>query len=104
MNATTMLTLAAALALAAACDGNRERAENTRPAQAGAAGSSAPSQPQADTPTTPANLPPPQREAERRESTSPVQQQVDPKQGEQERDFRSPGEKTGPRGGAKDKD
>ena len=94
---TNLLTLAAVLALSAAgCDTNTQTKTQTQP-QAGA-GASAPRE--SSTPTTPANLPPPQSQAEKREGSNPVQQQVDPKQDEQQRDFRMKGEAAGPRGGS----
>jgi hypothetical protein len=99
MKTTTILSLTAAAAVAlaaAACDRNTATTEGKAQQQAGA-GSSAPSQ--SSTPTTPANVGPPQSQAERRESTNPVQQQVDPKEGEQHRDFRTKGEGAGPRPG-----
>ena len=92
-----MLGLAAALALAAAaCDRNTTTTESKAQPQA-SAGSSAPRQ--ASTPSTPANIGPPQSQAEKREGTNPVQQQVDPKQSEQHRDFRMQGDGAGPRPG-----
>ena len=95
MKTTTALALAAALALSAGCDTDSQTQPQTQP-QAGAGGSA----PRASsTPTTPANLPPPQSSAEKREGSNPVQQQVDPKQDAQQRDFRMKGEGAGPRGG-----
>jgi hypothetical protein len=88
MKTTTLLTIAAALALGAAgCDTDTPTQAPTQP-QAGAGGS-APRE--SSTPSTPANLPPPQSQAEKREGSNPVQQQVDPKEGEQQRDFRMKG-------------
>jgi hypothetical protein len=79
---TTILTLAVALALGAAagCDRTPDQRANQAPAGTGS------SAPQSSTPSTPANLGTPSA-AEKREGSNPVQQQVDPKQPEQRRDF-----------------
>jgi hypothetical protein len=79
---TTLLTLAAALALGAAgCDRTPDqRATPNSPAGSG------PSAPQANTPSTPANTGTPS-EAEKKEGSNPVQGQVDPKQPAQQKDF-----------------
>jgi len=74
---TTTLTIAIALALAG-CDRTPEQ-QTPQPG----AGASAP---QANTPSTPANVGTPSA-AERKEGASPVQGQVDPKQPEQRKDF-----------------
>jgi hypothetical protein len=96
MKKTTLLTLAAAIALgAAACDRNTGQSRSASSPEAGA-GASAPRE--SSTPSTPANLGQPSQ-AEKREGANPVQQQVDPKQEEQQRDFRMRGEGAGPRGG-----
>ena len=90
---TTLLFLATALALGAlaGCDRTDDRASRApstaSPSSTGA--TSAPATPKADTPTTPANAGQPQSEAEKREGANPVQQQVDPKQPEQRRDFKT---------------
>ena len=94
-----VIVVAAALALAA-CGKDDDR-NAPQPASSGstASGSSAaaPAQPQVNTPTTPANTPPPQSMAEKREGANPVQGQVDPKQGEQHKDFQRQGDSAGPR-------
>ena len=95
---TTLLTVAVALALGAvaACDRKPEQ----RPASSAASGStSAPATPQSNTPSTPANVGQPQSQAEKRDGSNPVQQQVDPKQGEQHRDFKQGGDGAGPKPG-----
>jgi hypothetical protein len=74
---TTILTIAIALALAG-CD----RTPDQQTPQSGAGASA----PQANTPSTPANVGPPSP-AEKKEGANPVQGQVDPKQPEQTRDF-----------------
>lgn len=87
MKKTTLLTLAAAIALgAAACDRNTGQSKSASSPEAGA-GSSAPRE--SSTPSTPANLGQPQSQAEKSEGANPVQQQVDPKEGAQQRDFRT---------------
>lgn len=97
MRKTTLLTLAAAIALgAAACDRNTEQSKSASSPEAGA-GASAPRE--SSTPSTPANLGQPRSQEERREGANPVQQQVDPKEGEQQRDFRTRDEGAGARGG-----
>ena len=79
--------LTAALALAAGCDrGADNRARSDTP----------PAQPQASTPSTPANIGQPKSLEERREGANPVQGQVDPKQSEQHQDFKQPGAAAGP--------
>ena len=82
--------LAAALALAAGC--------NKGPDQAKPAADKAPSQPQVNTPTTPASGGATASQQERKEGANPVQGQVDPKAGEQHRDFQQPGDSAGPKG------
>ena len=81
-----------ALALAAACDKGPDntpapRADTPTPPQA-SSGSS--------TPTTPANAGAPRTQEEKKEGANPVQGQVDPKQAEQHRDFKQPGDAKGP--------
>lgn len=80
---TTLITLAAVLALGAAAGCDRtpdQRATPNSPAGSG------PSAPQANTPSTPANTGTPS-EAEKKEGSNPVQGQVDPKQPAQQKDF-----------------
>jgi uncharacterized lipoprotein len=87
---TTLISLATALALGAlaGCDRNPDqRAGQSSSSSSGA--TSAPTTPQANTPSTPANVGQPQSQAEKREGANPVQQQVDPKQPEQQRDFKT---------------
>jgi hypothetical protein len=96
MKTTMVLAFAVALVLgAAACDRNTEVSKTPSSPQAGA-GASEPRE--SNTPSTPGNVGPPQSQAERRESSKPVQGQVDPKEGEQQRDFRTSGEGKGPSG------
>lgn len=94
----TILITATALAfgLLAGCDRKADdRASVTTPATStpsnAASGSSAPTTtPQANTPTTPAS---PEGKAEK----NPVQQQVDPKEPAQRRDFQQRGDAAGPK-------
>ena len=93
---TTLLSLATALALGAlaGCDRTpNDRASQTPPTTSSSGGAtSAPATPQSNTPTTPANIGgQPQSQAEKREGSNPVQQQVDPKEPAQRRDFKSGG-------------
>jgi len=95
---TTLISLATALALGAlaGCDRNPDpRAGQSSSSSSGA--TSAPTTPQANTPTTPANVGQPQSQGEKREGANPVQQQVDPKQAEQHRDFKTQGDASGPK-------
>ena len=88
---------AAALALAA-CGKNEQKA--AQPASGGSSATpsqSAPSQPQANVQTTPANVGRPQSMEEKREGANPQQQQVDPKESAQHRDFQQRGDQAGPR-------
>ena len=93
---TTLISLATALALGAlaGCDRNPDQRAGQTPSTASSSSSgatSAPATPQANTPTTPANVGQPQSQAEKREGANPVQQQVDPKEPAQRRDFKSGG-------------
>ena len=88
-----ILILAAALALAAGCD----KSPDSRPP---ARSDAPPSQPQANTPSTPAPDASTGRTAspaEKKEGANPVQGQVDPKRGEQHRDFQQSGDAAGPK-------
>jgi hypothetical protein len=92
---TTILAIATALALGAlaGCD----RTPDQRAAPAGTGGS-APTTPQANTPSTPANAGAPSA-AEKKDGSNPTQGQVDPKQGEQHKDFQQKGDGAGPKPG-----
>ncbi len=90
----TLLSLAVALALGAlaGCDRNPDQRAGQTPSTASSSSggaTSAPATPQANTPSTPANIGQPQSQAEKRDGANPVQQQVDPKQPEQHRDFKT---------------
>ena len=87
-----ILILAAAFALAAGC--------NKGPDQGKPAGGAdkAPPQSQVNTPTTPASGGSTASQEEKKEGANPVQGQVDPKAGEQHRDFQQPGDSAGPKG------
>ena len=92
---TSILTLAAALALGvlAGCD---QRADQKSAGSAGTGATSSP--PQSNTPSTPANTGQPSQ-AEKREGANPTQGQVDPKEGEQHKDFQQKGDAAGPKPG-----
>jgi hypothetical protein len=94
---TTLLTLAVALGLGALAGCDRAPEERSTSATSSSGVTSAPATPKADTPTTPANVGQPQSQAEKREGANPVQQQVDPKQAEQHRDFKMQGDAAGPK-------
>jgi len=100
---TTLISLATVLALGtlAGCDQTSDG--RAAPQSSAGAGPSLPSSAsgstQANTPTTPANVGQPQTQAEKREGTNPVQQQVDPKAPEQRRDFQMKGDAAGPKQG-----
>ena len=86
----------AALALAACGRGDRPKTTPANP-PASSGSTAAPSQPQASTQTTPANTGQPQSMAEKREGANPQQQQVDPKEAAQHRDFQQSGDSAGPK-------
>ena len=95
-----LLIIATALALGmlAGCDRKPEERTTAAPAStqtynAGAAGSTAP---QSNTPSTPANVGAPSAD-EKAHGSNPTQQQVDPKQPEQHRDFQQRGDGAGPK-------
>jgi hypothetical protein len=92
---TTTLIVATALALGAlaGCDRKPEprTTVTTPPSQAGS-GASTPG----STQNTPANAGTPSP-AEKREGSNPVQGQVDPKQNEQNKDFKQGGDAAGPK-------
>ena len=84
------LVAAASLAFAAGCDRNTSpvpspKTDTSSSAPSAAAGSS----------NTPANTAAPSA-TEKREGRNPVQGQVDPKEGEQRRDFQQRGDQAGP--------
>jgi hypothetical protein len=90
---TTTLFIATAFALGALAGCDRKAPEQRTPAtppssQAGTGGTS--------TPNTPANIGQAQGQ-EKKDGANPVQGQVDPKQGEQNRDFHQPGDGAGPK-------
>jgi hypothetical protein len=83
------LALALGAAFAAGCDkGPEPQARTDTP----------PPQTQANTPTTPANVGQPSSAGEKKDGANPVQGQVDPKQGEQHKDFQQSGDSKGPTG------
>ena len=85
------LAAAVSLALAAGCD----RAPSTPPSPKTDNVSSAPSA-AAGSSTTPANAGTPTT-ADKKQGANPVQQQVDPKDNDQRRDFKHPNEGAGPK-------
>ena len=91
---TALMTLVAAAALGAfaGCERNPEASKAPPPAGTGATSAPQP------TTNTPANVGPPSQ-AEKREGANPTQQQVDPKQPEQHRDFQQKGDAAGPKPG-----
>jgi hypothetical protein len=93
----SILTIAVALATLAACDRNPEPRASATPPPAGA-GTTAPAASQSNTPSTPANIGQPGSQEEKKDGANPVQGQVDPKQGEQHKDFQQRGDGAGPRG------
>ena len=94
----TILVVSAALALGllAGCDRKPEERTTATP-QSGSAAGGTTAQPQSNTPSTPANVGQPQSQAEKKHGANPVQQQVDPKEGAQHRDFQHKGDGAGPR-------
>ena len=83
--------LTAALALAAGCNKGPDEAKPSSGASAPPAQASTPNMP-----NTPANAGQPSAQ-EKKDGANPVQGQVDPKQGEQHRDFRQDGDAAGPK-------
>jgi hypothetical protein len=96
---TTLLALATALALGAlaGCDRTPDERAKVTPPTSAPAGAGGTATRQSDTPTTPANVGQPQSQAEKKDGANPVQQQVDPKEAEQQRDFRTKGDGAGPK-------
>ena len=93
MKMTSLAALLAATALAA-CG---EQTPQPRVAPEPAASQPASSQPAASGATTSSSTSTaPATSEERKEGANPVQQQVDPKEAEQRRDFKHPNEKAGP--------
>ncbi len=92
---TKTIIVAAALAALAACDRPADKAasRDTRDTQTTAPNSSA-----GGSQTTPANLPKPATQDEKREGANPTQGQVDPKESKQHRDFEQKGDSAGPTG------
>ena len=86
MKITTILVAALSLALLAACERGEPRPKTSATSPA-ASGSSA--APQSQSPATPANTAAPS-ESEKKEGANPVQGQVDPKDGAQNKDFQHP--------------
>jgi len=82
-----LITLAVALAFGALAGCDRSPDPRQRPAGTGSTASPAAS---SNTPTTPANAETPSQE-ERKESSQPVQGQVDTKQAPQRKDFQQKG-------------
>jgi hypothetical protein len=88
----TSIAIFALLALVAGC--NKGPDSKNSPTRADAPSS----QPQANTPSTPANVGRPSSQEEKKEGANPVQGQVDPKSGPQNRDFQQQGDQAGPKG------
>lgn len=89
------LIVAAAIAALAGCDKPSSPGASRDATKDAPSSSSGASQ----TPTTPANLPPPTTQAEKREGANPVQGQVDPKESAQHKDFQQKGDSAGPTSG-----
>jgi hypothetical protein len=87
---TIAVVVALALGSLAGCD--RKPTSAAAPAPQAGTGAT-----QSNTPSTPANIGQPSQ-AEKKDGANPVQGQVDPKQGEQHKDFQQRGDGAGPRG------
>jgi hypothetical protein len=87
------IMMLAALALVAGCNKGPDSSNNPR-----ARADTPPPQAQSNTPTTPANIGQPGSQEEKKDGANPVQGQVDPKAGEQHRDFQQRGDGAGPKG------
>lgn len=92
---TRIILALAAAGLLAACDRNEpaSSAAQSTPPSAGTSSSAGASQ---SAPSTPANAGAPTQE-EKREGANPTQQQIDPKEGVQHRDFQNNEDGKGPR-------
>ena len=86
------LIVAAVLAALAGCDKGPGPTASRDPQQSAPSSTAGASQ----SPTTPANLPQPSSQDEKREGANPQQGQVDPKEREQRRDFQQKGDSRGP--------
>ena len=104
---TTLVSIAVALALGTLAGCDRPKTQpNTTPSTTTPPTTSAPAttppagtgSSSATTPNTPANVGTPSQ-AEKKEGSNPVQGQVDPKQGAQQKDFQQKGDGAGPKPG-----
>ena len=94
----TRTTIAVLVALAFGSLTGCERSPQERSTAAAPAPQAGSGATQSNTPSTPANIGQPQGQAEKKDGANPVQGQVDPKQGEQHKDFQQRGDGAGPRG------
>jgi curli biogenesis system outer membrane secretion channel CsgG len=94
----TRTTIAVVVALALGSLTGCERSSQERSTAAAPAPQAGTGATQSNTPSTPANIGQPQSQAEKKDGANPVQGQVDPKQGEQHKDFQQRGDGAGPRG------
>ena len=96
---TTLIAIAtaAALGLLAGCD--RPENQTSTPSPAAGGSSAAPTTPQSNTPSTPANLGKPGEEGKSPAAQPPVQGREDVRQPEQRRDFEQKGGVAGPKPG-----
>jgi uncharacterized lipoprotein len=94
---STLLTLAIAFALGALAGCDRNPAPAQRPAGTGT--TAAPTTPQSNTPSTPANMSAPTQAEKRDGGQPPVQGREDVRQPEQRKDFEQKGDGAGPKPG-----
>ncbi len=91
------LIVAAVLTLLAACDKPAEpRADRAAPPSRTDSTAASGASQSSSAPNTPANLGQPATQEEKREGANPQQQQVDPKERAQHRDFQQSGDAKGP--------
>ncbi|HKU45518.1 MAG TPA: hypothetical protein VJQ58_01445 [Burkholderiales bacterium] len=100
---TTLIAIATAFALGAlaGCDRpeNQTTNQTTTPSPAAGGSSAAPTTPQSNTPSTPANLGKPSAAERSPSAQPPVQGREDVRQPEQKRDFQHKGDEAGPKPG-----
>ena len=96
---TTLIVIATAAALGVLAGCDRPQNQTTTPSPAAGGSSAAPTTPQSNTPSTPANLGTPSEAEKSPNAQPPVQGREDVRQPEQRRDFQMKGDGAGPKPG-----
>ena len=96
---TTLIAIATAVALGGLAGCDRPENQTSTPGPAAGGSSAAPTTPQSNTPTTPANLGKPSADERSPAAQPPVQGREDVRQPEQRRDFQQKGDEAGPKPG-----